>query len=460
MKKNYTIVFSAIVILIVLCAFWSCDSGGDDDSGSAGTVGSAADLAKIGTSGYPLDGTYELTADITLPSNWMPIGSGNAPFTGTFDGGGYSIIINSFSSAGVNISSAPVMVALASDWGFAGDIIARGLFAYTENATIKNLDITVNLSSSPFVITSTSQQVQLFGTVAAAALNTAFTNINISGGGLDVEASSINGISVGGIVGMLLEGNSMTNCSMVGDVHAKSTASDSDIRAGGLAGELVGSSEGSLVVIRKSYSTGAVSAVIPVTGGQVHVGGIVGAIQETVEITDCYSTGDVSGDAIYRVRAGGIAGDSEFKDGAVTIARCYASGNISAVDSTGGSGTAGGIAGTAHVESSGSGSGSITGCAALSVSVSHTNSGYYYRAGRIVGGDHSSDSTGFSLNKNIANKDMLVNSSKILNGSTANTNGEDKTSAQLEIQATYTALGWDFNTVWKMQGGRPVLQWQ
>ncbi|MDR1317371.1 MAG: hypothetical protein LBK13_10920 [Spirochaetales bacterium] len=32
MKKNYTIVVAAIAALIVLCAFWSCDSGGDDDS--------------------------------------------------------------------------------------------------------------------------------------------------------------------------------------------------------------------------------------------------------------------------------------------------------------------------------------------------------------------------------------------------------------------------------------------
>ncbi|MDR1317507.1 MAG: hypothetical protein LBK13_11615 [Spirochaetales bacterium] len=31
MKKNYTIVFPSIVILIVLCAFWGCSSSGDDD---------------------------------------------------------------------------------------------------------------------------------------------------------------------------------------------------------------------------------------------------------------------------------------------------------------------------------------------------------------------------------------------------------------------------------------------
>jgi hypothetical protein len=31
MKKNYTIVFAAVTALIVLCAFWGCDSSDDDD---------------------------------------------------------------------------------------------------------------------------------------------------------------------------------------------------------------------------------------------------------------------------------------------------------------------------------------------------------------------------------------------------------------------------------------------
>ncbi|MDR1315851.1 MAG: hypothetical protein LBK13_03160 [Spirochaetales bacterium] len=33
MKKNYTIVFIAVAVLIVLCAFWGCSSSDDDDDG-------------------------------------------------------------------------------------------------------------------------------------------------------------------------------------------------------------------------------------------------------------------------------------------------------------------------------------------------------------------------------------------------------------------------------------------
>jgi hypothetical protein len=105
------------------------------------------------------------------------------------------------------------LVSLFGDELPSGGSIARGLFAYTENAGVKNLDMTVNLDSTFVINPIAAQQVQFFGTVVAAAINTAFTNINVSGGGLDVDASFTDGPALGGIVGMLLEGNSMTGCS-------------------------------------------------------------------------------------------------------------------------------------------------------------------------------------------------------------------------------------------------------
>jgi hypothetical protein len=89
MKKfKYRIIASFIAALALFVL--SCSTGGDDDDTSPPSrfIGSAADLAKIGTPGYPLDGTYELTADISLPPGWTPIGNGTRPFTGTFDGKG------------------------------------------------------------------------------------------------------------------------------------------------------------------------------------------------------------------------------------------------------------------------------------------------------------------------------------------------------------------------------------
>jgi hypothetical protein len=525
MKKNYTIVFAVIAALIVLCAFWGCDSGGDDDSGSPGN---ASDLTKIGTPGYPLDGNYELTGDIILPSNYTPIGTAAQPFTGTFDGKGHSITINSTTassiavksfSSGVDISSAAGLEDFSDMFedasSLTGGFIARGLFAYTENATIKNLNITVN-TGSPFVISSTApQQVQLFGTVAAAAVNTAFTNINISGGVLDVNAASSGFPVLGGIAGMLMKGSSVTDCtvdvkmravvdntagsnvggvaglnndgsitgcSMVrdvevsggdgsdnmagglvglqgggiietcyvsGNINAGSTTSSS-VKAGGLAGQLQG--YGSSAVIRESYSTGNINAVS--VAGKARAGGIAGTNYNSgsgsgSEITDCYSTGTISASGADSIEAGGIAGHCNMEGpsstgASLTIARCYASGNISITAGSGSHKYVGGIAGSAY---KGYGTGSITACAALSGSVSYDNG----TANRVVG------YTDFSLNNNIAYKDMLVKGSTV-SGTATDANGADKTSTELTNSATYT--GWDFSTVWKMQGGRPVLKWQ
>lgn len=54
-------------------------------------IDSADELAKIGDDGYPLNGSYVLTANINLGASaekpWTSIGN----FTGTFDGDGHTI---------------------------------------------------------------------------------------------------------------------------------------------------------------------------------------------------------------------------------------------------------------------------------------------------------------------------------------------------------------------------------
>lgn len=48
------------------------------------------DLMAIGDV-YPLSGNYMLANDITMSGEWKPIGSSDKPFTGIFDGNGYTI---------------------------------------------------------------------------------------------------------------------------------------------------------------------------------------------------------------------------------------------------------------------------------------------------------------------------------------------------------------------------------
>lgn len=98
-----TISFAMAAEDVTVTALFEKDLAGMTGSGSfQGEVGepdpdaipisTAEQLASIG-SGYPLDGSYVLTADLDLASyeNWTPIGSNEAPFTGTFDGQGHVI---------------------------------------------------------------------------------------------------------------------------------------------------------------------------------------------------------------------------------------------------------------------------------------------------------------------------------------------------------------------------------
>jgi hypothetical protein len=86
-KEGFTMKLKLITLFCLL--FTACNH--DPVLPPADQITSAADLAKIGVDpGYPPDGDYVLTASITV-SNWKPLGTFDAPFTGTFDGGGHTI---------------------------------------------------------------------------------------------------------------------------------------------------------------------------------------------------------------------------------------------------------------------------------------------------------------------------------------------------------------------------------
>jgi hypothetical protein len=84
MKKR---IFQTIIALTVLLIA-ACEQFAGTGPTEPITLGTAADLAKIGADpDYPLGGDYTLEADLTL-ENWTSVGTYEKPFTGTFNGGG------------------------------------------------------------------------------------------------------------------------------------------------------------------------------------------------------------------------------------------------------------------------------------------------------------------------------------------------------------------------------------
>lgn len=245
-----------------------------------------------------LNGYFKLISDINLTGTWNPIGQeeNNTPFSGTFDGQGFTI-----SNLLVNSNT-------LSEEDYAG------FFGYTSDATIKNVNLVdVEVSGTENV-----------GALVGKSYNTMVESCVVSG---EVRGSGNN---VGGLVGWAAN-TSINRSSVTGIV-----AGDAD-RVGGFVGQMTGSSFLENAKITYSSSDTKVS-------GLRGVGGLVGLTLAQCLISDSYATGTVEGGCCV----GGLAGDAS-RD--TTIINCYAasqiiSGSLPALST-------GGLVGRAHSQTTG-----------------------------------------------------------------------------------------------------------
>ena len=159
------------------------------------------------------------------------------------------------------------------------------------------------------------------------------------------------------------------------------------------------------------------------------VGGVAGVLEMLGSITNCYVTGAVSGNSSVGGVAGRIWGGN--------ITNCYAAGTVS------GNSAVGGVVGSIIPGNS------VSNCAALNPSITRTGSGTNTYFGRVAG----------YVGENILNNNAALEDMQALGGITFgegahdNFDGEDITPAEAKQQATYTNMGWDFTTVWKIDEG-------
>jgi hypothetical protein len=457
----------AIAVIITLAAvilFASCEQPAgnpQNTGGGAGTINSAADLAKIGTdSEYPLDADYTLSANITL-NNWTPIGDYTAEFTGTFDGGNRTITITG----------------------------TGGVFAYTKGAAIRNLKVAGTITAE-----SEDGEAVMVGGIAGNVVQTLIENcassVNITATGHGHNSTA------GGIAGNMRDNSTVRSCAAGGSITLNTGADEGlMIYAGGLVGYAGdGSSDGSAVsgcVISTSSWTGG---TVSVQGAYPYAGGIVGYNYAGSIVSECYSIGTVAATGENLPYAGGVAGYNSrsaiVKDSysaatvnasasskqalaggvtAVTAAgavtqRCYATGQVTVRINGSGAADVGGSIGVPAAANAGGISGSmyilipvVEYCAALNTGVSGIDTGsggvleVYRIAGKVEG----------TLTNNIANPNMTVSGGTVGGKGADKQDGADTASAK-PAQSAFAALGWDFAAVWKWDAikGCPVLQWQ
>jgi hypothetical protein len=326
-------------------------------------IASAAQMALIGNDpAYPLNGDYVLTASITL-ANWVPTGAdANAPFTGSFDGDGFSISLTSFDAtalvtksylgifgyiAGTSSSSKAELkdinvISSISGISQAQDGQAVGLLAgYTGNTEISGINLTGSFSYSSTKVVYVGGIVGYAQEGTVIEDSTAAVTMNINGGTNGALVPGIYYNYVGGIVGMFMGGVEIHDCANTAGISGICTTSGSQVFCGGIAGgsyyQFTTDSQGTIV---SCYSTGTITARCP--GYWSWAGGIAGCIVgDGTKIEKCYATGTVTvenspADFPY---VGGIVGYNYYGG---MVSECWFYGNV--LSNTDGNYT-GGIAG-------------------------------------------------------------------------------------------------------------------
>ncbi len=279
-------------------------------------INTAADLAYLayysGTAGGKY---YSLNTDIDLAGHQWPLIGGiyTTYFSGTFLGNGHTIYNLTIDSSGES-----------AIYQFAG------LFGLTVDATISDLTL-----SDAYIH---SQSVRIGALIAWADSGTTMTNCHVINS--DIKGVGSSSSYVGGLIGTISSTRSTTGINVTG-CSSSATVSILDnpankIALGGLVGALISTYGVNEVDIVNSYSDGEVIGPGVSYGFSGGAGGLVGSIfhavssgSNIVTMSNCYSSCPVSGQILGI--AGGFLGNAELTSGdSVTITGCYATGDVSA----------------------------------------------------------------------------------------------------------------------------------
>ncbi|MBQ4556496.1 MAG: discoidin domain-containing protein [Clostridia bacterium] len=256
------------------------------------------------------NGDYYLASDIDLTGYTLSsIGNGTTPFTGTFDGCGYTI-------SGINITGT------AADVGLFG--VVGGTAA--DPVIIKNLTISGKIDGDTYS--------NVGGLIGRATGCLEISNVT------NRCTVSTTGTIVGGIVGFVSVDSGVT-----ANVSIVNTVNDAEIRGGSydVAG-IVGKVDYNASAGTSTFTISKCANYKSVTATGNEVGGIVGyycfrAANVTTSFTELYNTGNISG-VKY---AGGIIGWANIPvAGKLAVKNVMNSGDITAT-----SGVLGGIMGGA-----------------------------------------------------------------------------------------------------------------
>ena len=276
---------------------WDLDGNGTADSANAANYAAAfgsVTCPTTGCKGYELRDSLDFDTDgddgivdaNDAYPNWIPIGTQDAPFTATFDGGGNSITL-------LTINSALPQV---------------GLFGRLNGATVKNLKLLdADVNAEPPDDDSSSSAGVLAGVIVGDV-----SDVYVSG------TLSGDARHMGGLAGIVVTPSTIeSSCANV-EIDSESPSA----KAGGLVG-MVNSGRGSVKIIA-ACAFGGVSA----SGASANAGGFAGLSKgNSVKILAAYARGDASTPGARSI-ASGFLGKSAASN--LSITASYSTGVPSA----------------------------------------------------------------------------------------------------------------------------------
>ena len=220
-----------------------------------------------------------LTTNIDLTGEaWTPIGSESNPYTGTFDGAGFTI-------SGMTLENAESY---------------SGLFGNV-TGTVRDFTVTGSIT-----ITGDETVSRVGGAVGSLGIKTAGGTVSGVTSDVDITVSAGND-HIGGVVGSMPENSSPTveSCVYTGNITVT-------VKAGSVAGVVGYIRTGT---IQNCANQGGIN-----TGGNGSVGGILGYCNNgEIYIRNCYNSGSIAAEGTANV--GAIVGQNNKTQ--ATVSNCY-----------------------------------------------------------------------------------------------------------------------------------------
>ena len=282
-----------------------------------------------------LDADIDLSLDVDANSqriSWVPVGTTDNPFSGTFDGDGHTIsgLVLSGPVTGTQLGLFGVIVGTANtNYTTIGDVWVNGAFVETNVAEANYTAVVKNLVLANVSVSNSSEDsaTRYTGALAGQVRDGYVANIVVSGsvtgikgvggvvGSLDGSiakcctnsatiVATIGGYNVGGIAGGTnYKNNDNRNSAFV---NCANSGAITTTKAGGYAGGIVGLAQnGSNGIIIGCTNSGTIHSV----GANSGLGGIAGRGNMATIISGCANSGTITAEAEVG-NVGGIAGES------------------------------------------------------------------------------------------------------------------------------------------------------